>query len=50
MEKYSAEERSNMKDFIKRTFKGNVKDTEMETDEQLEKLYNEAHNYSDWGL
>ena len=48
--KYTPEERKNMIDFIKRTFKENVKDSEMQTDEQIEKLYNEAHNYSDWGL
>lgn len=50
MAKFTTEERSNMKEFIKRTFKDNVKDSEMETDDQIEKLYNEAHNYSDWGL
>ena len=48
--KYTKEERKNMIDFIKRTFKGNVSDSELQTDEQIEKIYKEAINHSDWGL
>lgn len=46
----SKQERDKMIDFIKRTFGKNVKDSELQTDEQIKKLYKEALNYSDWGL
>lgn len=48
--KYTQEERENMINFIKRTFKENVKDSELQTDEQIEKLHKEAYSYSEWGL
>jgi hypothetical protein len=44
------QERQNMIDFIKRTFGENVDDSELQTDEQVQKVYQEALNYSDWGL
>lgn len=49
MPKYTISERNFMIDFIKKTFK-EVAENELETDEQIEKLYKEASNYSDWGL
>jgi hypothetical protein len=50
MAKFTHEERENMVNFIKRTFADNVKDSELQTDEQIEKLYKEAYSYSEWGL
>ncbi|MGV2359830.1 MAG UNVERIFIED_CONTAM: hypothetical protein MIN83_00250 [Paenibacillus polymyxa] len=44
------EQRHNMVNFIKRTFGESVNDDELTSDDQIKKIYNEAVNYSDWGL
>lgn len=46
----NSQDRENMIDFIKRTFGKKVSDSELQTDEQIQKVYQEALNYSDWGL
>lgn len=50
MANFKDEERRNMIDFIKREFGNNVKEHEMRTDDQIEKLYKEAYSHSEWGL
>ncbi len=47
---YSEDQRESMKKFIHRMFLGEVEDSEISTDEGLQKVYDEACNYSDWGL
>jgi hypothetical protein len=46
----SVEERKIKVDFIKMMFKEKVSDNELQTDNQIEKIYKEAYSYSEWGL
>lgn len=51
MKMFTADERDNMQNFIKKVFQDEVTEAELNgTDEQLKKLYDEAYSCSDWGL